>query len=37
MDNDTKHEIMVISLGTLAAVPVVATLGFFAITGLIAM
>jgi hypothetical protein len=35
MDDQTKHEIVVISLGTLAAVPVLATLGFFAVMGLI--
>jgi hypothetical protein len=35
MDNQTKHEIVVVSLSTLAAIPMVATIGFFAVTGLI--
>ncbi len=37
MDSETKHEILVLTLSTLAAMPVVAGLGFFAMTGLIAM
>ena len=35
MDDQTKHEIVVLGLSTLAAIPVVATIGFFAVTGLI--
>jgi hypothetical protein len=37
MDNDTKHELWIISLTTLAAVPVLGALGFAAVTGLIGM
>ena len=37
MDEETKHEIWIISLSSLAAVPVVAALGFVAITGLVAL
>ena len=37
MDHSTKHEVWVIVVSTMAAVPFVAAFGFFAITGLIAM
>lgn len=37
MDSETKHEILVLALSTLTAIPVVAGLGFVAVTGLIAM
>ena len=37
MDNDTKHELWIISVTTLAAGPVLAALGFAAVTGLIGM
>ena len=37
MDHSTKHEVWVIVVSTMAAAPVVAALGFFAITGLIAI
>jgi hypothetical protein len=36
MDKDTKHEIMVLTLGTLAAIPVVTGLGLAVVTGLLA-
>jgi hypothetical protein len=36
VDSQTKHEILIIVLSTLAALPVVAGLGFAAVTGLIA-
>lgn len=35
MDKDTKHEIAVIALSTLAAVPVVGSLGFVVLAGLL--
>jgi hypothetical protein len=37
VDDQTKHEIWIIAATTLAAVPLLAGLGFAAITGLIAM
>ena len=37
MDNVTKRELWIISASTLAAVPVLGALGFFAVTGLIGM
>jgi hypothetical protein len=37
VDNQTKHEILIIVLSTLAALPVMAGLGFAAVTGLIAL
>ena len=37
MDDQTKHEIWIITAATLAAIPVLAGLGFAAVTGLIAM
>jgi hypothetical protein len=37
VDDQTKHEIWIITATTLAAVPLLAGLGFAAITGLIAM
>jgi hypothetical protein len=37
VDDQTKHEIWVITVATLAAVPIVASLGFVAVTGLLAM
>ena len=36
MDNGTKHEIVVLTLGTLAAVPVVTGIGLAIITGVLA-
>ena len=36
MDQDTKHEIVVLTLSTLAAVPVVAGLGLAIVTGILA-
>ncbi len=36
MDEQTKHEIIVITLSTLAAVPVVAGLGFVVMSGIVA-
>ena len=36
MDPDTKHEIMVLTLGTLAAVPVVTGIGLAVMAGLLA-
>jgi hypothetical protein len=36
MDKDTKHEIVVLALGTLAAVPVVTGIGLAIITGVLA-
>jgi hypothetical protein len=36
MDQDTKHEIMVLTLGTLAALPVVTGLGLAVVTGILA-
>jgi hypothetical protein len=35
MDNETKHEIWVLTLSTLATVPVVAGLGFAVASGLV--
>jgi hypothetical protein len=37
VDDQTKHEIWIITATTLAAIPVLAGLGFAAMTGLIAM
>lgn len=37
MDDQTKHEIWVTTMTTLAAVPPVAVLGFFVVTGLLAI
>jgi hypothetical protein len=37
VDDQTKHEIWVITMTTLAAIPVMAGLGFVAVTGLLAM
>jgi len=36
MDKDTKHEIAVIAITTLAAIPVVGGFGFFVVAGLLA-
>jgi hypothetical protein len=36
MDHDTKHEIVVLTLSTLAAIPVVASLGLAVVTGILA-
>jgi len=36
MDLDTKHEIVVLALGTLAAIPVVTGIGLVVVTGLLA-
>ena len=36
MDNDTRHEIMVLTLGTIAALPVVTGIGLAVVTGLLA-
>jgi hypothetical protein len=36
MDDQTKHEIWVLTLSTLAGVPVVAGMGFALVTGLLA-
>ncbi len=36
MDEQTRHEIVVITLSTLAAAPVVAGLGFIALSGIVA-
>ena len=36
MDQDTRHEIMVLTLGTLAALPVVTGLGLAVVTGILA-
>jgi hypothetical protein len=36
MDKDTKHEITVIALSTLAAIPVVGSFGFVVVAGLLA-
>ena len=36
MDPDTKHEIVVLSLSTLAALPVVTALGLAMVTGIMA-
>jgi hypothetical protein len=37
MDSETKHELWIISVSALAAVPVLAALGFVAVTSLIGM
>lgn len=36
MDPDTRHEIVVLTLGTLAALPVVTGLGLAVVTGMLA-
>ena len=36
MDETTKHEIVVLTLGTLAAIPVVAGIGLAVVTGILA-
>jgi hypothetical protein len=36
MDQDTKHEIVVLTLGTLAAIPVVTSIGLAVVMGLVA-
>ena len=36
MDKDIKHEIIVLTLGTLAAIPVATVVGVAAVTGLLA-
>jgi hypothetical protein len=36
MDRDTRHEIVVLTLGTLAAIPVVTGIGLAVVTGLLA-
>ena len=36
MDKDTRHEIVVLTLGTLAAIPVVTGIGLAVVTGLLA-
>jgi hypothetical protein len=36
MDQDTKHELVVLTLGTLAAIPVVTGLGLALVTGILA-
>jgi hypothetical protein len=36
MDQDTKHELAVLTLGTLAAIPVVTGLGLALVTGILA-
>jgi hypothetical protein len=36
MDQDTKHEMLLLSLSTLAAVPVVTGLGLAVVAGLLA-
>ena len=35
MDNETKHEIWVLAWSTLAAVPVIASLGFAVVSGIV--
>lgn len=35
MDKDTKHEVAVIALSTLAAIPVIGSLGFVVLAGLL--
>ena len=35
MDDQTKHEIWVLTLSTLAAVPVAASVGFAVVSGLV--
>jgi hypothetical protein len=36
MDPDTKHEIVVLTLGTLVAIPVVTSIGLAVVAGLLA-
>ena len=36
MDQDTKHEIVVLTLSTLAAIPLLTVMGVAAVTGLLA-
>ena len=36
MDQDTKHEIVVLALGTLAAIPVVTGVGLALVAGILA-
>jgi hypothetical protein len=36
MDQDTKHEIVVLTLGTIAAIPVVTSIGLALVSGLMA-
>jgi hypothetical protein len=36
MDKDTKHEVAVIALSTLAVIPIVGSLGFVVVAGLLA-
>jgi hypothetical protein len=36
MDPDTKHEIVVLTLGTLAAIPVVTSIGLAIVSGVLA-
>ena len=36
MDKDTKHEILVLALGTLAAVPALTGIGLAVVAGLLA-
>jgi len=36
MDHQTKHEIFVLTLSTLAAIPVVTGLGFVIVSGIVA-
>jgi hypothetical protein len=36
MDDQTRHEIVVIALSTLAAIPVVASVGFLVASGIVA-
>jgi hypothetical protein len=36
MDKQTKHEILVLTLSTLAGVPIVAGMGFALVTGILA-
>ena len=36
MDQETKHEIVVLTLGTLAAIPVVTSIGLAVVTGILA-
>ena len=36
MDDQTRHEIMVLTLSTLAGVPVIGAMGFALVTGILA-
>jgi preprotein translocase subunit Sss1 len=36
MDDQSKHEIMVLALSTLAGVPVIGAIGFAVVTGILA-